>query len=254
VSYDVRTGRGMRILDLFCGGGGAAMGLHQAFPEAEIVGVDIAPQKHYPFTFIQSDWYGAIARLPGLWEHVDHYGCANCNGDGCELCRGERELFVWASPPCQRYSTMTKKWARSDHPDLVDSVRESLMELDCSFCIENVPGAPLHAPITLCGSMFGLKVRRHRIFEVNFSCLAPCCNHALQPEVVGVYGHAGGSSKRDGLTFSGTDSWREAMGIDWMTGNELAEAIPPAYSRYIGEQFKLASSPLQGSAEEKEKT
>lgn len=211
----------MRVLDLFCGAGGASMGLHRAFPDAEIVGVDIAKQPHYPFEFVQRDWLEALRVLPGMWERTD-----------------PQPLFIWTSPPCQRYSTMTKKWGRSEnHPDLIAPVREELEAQDVPWVIENVPGAPLNSPILLCGSMFGLKVRRHRNFECSFPALGPSCNHAAQPVVVGVYGHAGGSSKRDGLTFHGTSAWREAMGIDWMTGNELAESIPPAYSEYIAKQW-----------------
>jgi DNA (cytosine-5)-methyltransferase 1 len=211
----------MRFLDLFCGAGGAAMGLHKAFPDAEIVGVDILKQPHYPFDFVQCDWLEALQTLPGMWERTD-----------------PQELFIWASPPCQRYSTMTKKWGRSDnHPDLIAPVREELQAQGVAYCIENVPGAPLENPIVLCGSMFGLKVRRHRLFECSFPIMAPACNHALQGQPVGVYGHAGGSSKRDGLTFHGTDAWRDAMGIDWMSGKELAESIPPAYSEYIAKQW-----------------
>jgi len=81
--------------------------------------------------------------------------------------------------------------------------------------------------------MFGLGVRRHRLFETSFSVIAPSCNHTAQKNVIAVYGHSGGSSKRDGLKFGGVDTWREAMRIDWMTGAELAEAIPPAYTEYI---------------------
>jgi DNA (cytosine-5)-methyltransferase 1 len=214
----------VRILDLFCGAGGAAMGLHRVFPDAEIVGVDIVKQPHYPFDFVQCDWREALATMPGMWERTD-----------------PQELFIWSSPPCQRYSTMTKKWGREEeHPDFIAELLEELTAMEAPYVIENVPGAPLHDPVLLCGSMFGLKVRRHRLFECSFPVLSPSCNHALQPEVVGVYGHAGGSSKRDGLKFSGTDSWREAMGIDWMSGKELAEAITPAYSQYIAEQFVAA--------------
>jgi DNA (cytosine-5)-methyltransferase 1 len=207
-----------RILDLFCGAGGAAMGLHRAFPEAEIVGVDIDKQPHYPFEFIQDDWKNPLSVLPGLWE------------------RNEEEYFIWASPPCQRYSTMTKRWGQSEnHLDFIPEVRERLDDINCLYCIENVPGAPLKNAITLCGSMFGLEVRRHRIFECSIPILfVPECNHKAQKKVVGVYGHAGGSSRRDGLNFGGTDEWRKAMGIDWMTGNELAQAIPPAYSEWVG--------------------
>jgi DNA (cytosine-5)-methyltransferase 1 len=177
-------------------------------------------QPHYPFDFVQCDWLEALRLLLKMWERTD-----------------PKDLFVWASPPCQRYSTMTKKWGRSEnHPDLVGVVRDELKTLEVPYCIENVPNAPLCDPVTLCGSMFGLKLRRHRNFEMSFDIgLTPPCDHSYP--VVGVYGHAGGSSKRDGLKFSGTDSWREAMEIEWMTGNELAEAIPPAYSEFIGRQY-----------------
>lgn len=216
------------IIDLFCKAGGAAVGLHRAFPQAEIIGVDIQHQPRYPFKFMQADWREPLAVLPGLWER-----------------NGER-YYVWASPPCQRYSTMTKKWGRQEeHPDLIPDVREELQALECDYTIENVPGAPLKNAITLCGSMFGLGVRRHRIFECSWEIFPlPQCNHAAQKKVVGVYGHAGGSSKRDGLTFGGTDEWRKAMGIDWMTGDELAEAIPPAYSEWIGRQLLPRSLPI----------
>lgn len=103
------------------------------------------------------------------------------------------------------------------------------------YVLENVPGAPLVNPFTLCGSMFSLKVRRHRIFEMPHPpARPPACRHAEQGRVVGVYGHAGGTSKRDGLTFHGTAAWKDAMGIDWMTGEELAQAIPPAYTEFVG--------------------
>lgn len=106
------------------------------------------------------------------------------------------------------------------------------------YVIENVPGAPLDDPVMLCGTMFDLKsqgygLQRHRIFESNFWILPPAmCHHHLP--ALPVYGHAGGCSKRDGLKFPGTDAWREGMGIDWMTGKELAESIPPAFTEHIG--------------------
>lgn len=135
---------------------------------------------------------------------------------------------------------MTKRWGRSDeHPDLVIPIRERLIASGVPYVIENVPGAPLIDPVTLCGSMFGLGVRRHRIFETSFPVLQPVCQHAAQGHVIGVYGHAGGTSKRDGLTFSGTAAWREAMGIEWMTGDELAEAIPPAYSEFLAKFVEI---------------
>jgi DNA (cytosine-5)-methyltransferase 1 len=134
---------------------------------------------------------------------------------------------------------MTKKWGRSEwHPDLIAPVREALKSLDIPYVIENVEGAPLNNPVMLCGSMFDLRsgkyqLRWHRLFETSFylpSSMA--CEH--EGLALPVYGHAGGSSKRDELVFPGTAAWREGMGIDWMTGDELAEAIPSAYTEYIG--------------------
>ncbi len=205
---EVVRGDGMKALDLFCKAGGASMGLHRA--GFEVTGIDIEPQPHYPFAF--------------------HLGDAlDANLDGYD--------FVWASPPCQAHSTMTKRWGKDRpdvHPRLIEPIRAKLKAWGGVYVIENVVGAPLENPFMLCGSMFGLRVRRHRLFEASFPVLAPTCDHAQQGPVVPVYGHAGGSSKRDGLRFPGTDAWRAAMGIDWMTGNELAEAIPPAYAEWIG--------------------
>jgi DNA (cytosine-5)-methyltransferase 1 len=195
----------------------------------EVVGVDIKPQPHYPFRFIQADWEEAIHRIPGMWE------------------RGGERYAVHASPPCQRYSTMTAKWGRQEeHPDLVEPVQVALRLISgepgdedfVPYVIENVPAAELDDPMMLCGSMFGLgsgeyRLRRHRIFESNIFMLPPAtCNH--EGKALPVYGHAGGKSRRDGLTFPGTAAWREGMGIDWMTGKELAESIPPAFTEYIG--------------------
>lgn len=199
----------MRALDLFCKAGGAAMGLHRA--GFDVTGVDIAPQKNFPFTFHQAE---------ALTFPLDGFD------------------FIWASPPCQKFSTMTKRWgAENDHPDLIEPIRARLKASGIPYVIENVPGAPLIEPITLCGSMFGLKLRRHRCFEASFPIDMLGMMHDHTYRVVGVYGHAGGSSKRDGISFGGVASWREAMGIDWMTGDEMAEAIPPAYAEFIGEQF-----------------
>jgi DNA (cytosine-5)-methyltransferase 1 len=211
------------LLDLFCGAGGASVGYSRA--GFDVIGVDINPQPNYPFQFIQADWEEPLWVLPGLWE------------------RNKIPFLIHASPPCQAYSSMTKRWGRSaQHPDLVSKVRERLIEIDSPYVIENVLQAPLINPTVLCGSMFNLGVqvgterrqlRRHRGFESNLSIPTPVpCIH--MGRAIGVYGHSGGVSKRDGITFSGTDSWREAMGIPWMTGKELSESIPPAYTEYIG--------------------
>ena len=134
---------------------------------------------------------------------------------------------------------MTAKWGRQqEHPDLIADVRSLLEGTGKVYVIENVLGAPLFTPLMLCGTMFGLhsgeyKLRRHRLFESHIFLFPPApCAHT--GKALPVYGHAGGSSKRDGLTFPGVAAWREGMGIDWMTQSELAEAIPPAYTEYIG--------------------
>lgn len=210
----MRMTRKRKLLDLYCKAGGAAVGYAcSSSKEFEIVGVDIAPQKNYPFQFIQSD---AI-------EFLEKYG---------------KEFdVIHASPPCQRNSTMTKglwKDRLASHPELIEPTRDILKSLGKPYVIENVPTAPLIDPVVLCGSMFGLKVRRHRLFESNFHIPQLECDHKSQGRVVAVYGHSGGSSKRDGIKFGGVDTWKAAMGIYWMTGAELAEAIPPAYTEYIG--------------------
>lgn len=195
----------------------------------EVIGVDIKHQPRYPFNFIHSDWNEAL-----------DYFSAECEKEGVQYA-------IHASPPCQRYSTMTKRWGKSEaHPDLVSAVREALKKVGVPYVIENVPGAPLIEPVILCGSMFGLEakfegrlyqVRRHRMFETSFQFSAPStCVHKGQ--ALPVYGNSGGSSKRDGLRFPDTPTWRIGMGINWMTGKELAEAIPPAYTEYVGNKLK----------------
>jgi DNA (cytosine-5)-methyltransferase 1 len=217
----------MRILDLFCGAGGAAMGLHQAFPDADIIGVDIAPQKRYPFKFYQSEVFEwAVFE----WRDFD---------------------FIWASPPCQAHVSLRWMHNAKQHESLIGPVRRKLIELGRPYVIENVPSAPLMNPLLLCGSMFGLgtktaELRRHRHFEASFDTyiLKPMqCRHGLRDRVIGVYGGHGRDRRRKVLAvdFPMADR-REAMGIDWMTTTELSQAIPPAYSRYIGEQFKLSQA------------
>ena len=210
-----------RLLDLFCGAGGAAMGYHRAGFD-EIVGVDIKPQPHYPFEFVQAD--AMTFDLSGFDA-------------------------IHASPPCQAYIQRNKNLA-TKWPKLIEPVRQRLAETGLPYVIENVPGAPLDASLTLCGTMFGLLVLRHRIFETNWrptEC-APHCNHwgtVAAGDFAAVYafggkGHRGrdadGNKIRGAKSAAGPD-WSEAMGIDWMTKRELAEAIPPAYTEFIGRQF-----------------
>ena len=205
-----------RLLDLFCGAGGASVGYHRA--GFDVVGVDINPQPRYPFEFVQGD---ALA-FADIWGH-------------------EFDV-IHASPPCQRYSTMT---AQADkHPDLVGPVRDLLIATRRHYVIENVPQAPLVDPVILCGSAFGLRVRRHRAFESNLPIVGTDCYHAEQGRPVGVYGQHPDRRQyfRPDGTQRGTKATtlghaRRAMGIDWMEWPELAESIPPAYTEYIGGQL-----------------
>jgi DNA (cytosine-5)-methyltransferase 1 len=204
-----------RLLDLFSGAGGAAMGYHRA--GFEVVGVDIRPQPHYPFEFHQAD---------AMTYSLDGFDA------------------IHASPPCQRYSVATvfHPGRQAQHPDLVDPVRDLLDATGLPYAIENVMGAPLRNPVMLCGTMFnGLRVYRHRNFECSPPIYWPPYHnaHLFRPTEVGrrvaehgwmtVAGH-----------FSDVKAAGVAMGIDWMSRGELAEAIPPAYTEWIGRQLLAA--------------
>lgn len=210
----------MKALDLFCGAGGASMGLRRA--GFDVTGIDIAPQKNYPFRFIQGD--ALAADLSGY-------------------------DFVWASPPCQAHSSLKSMHNAKKHLDLIPATRAKLKAWDGPSVIENVCGAPLWNPVKLCGTMFGLgtgdaELRRHRLFECSFWFLSGIyCNHS-RPRVIGVYGGHGRDRRRKVNTQDySTEQRREAMGIDWMTGAELSQAIPPAYSEYLARQFMDTKNP-----------
>lgn len=202
----------MRLLDLFCGAGGAAMGYHRA--GFEVVGVDIAPQPNYPFEFVQMD---AL-----VWTDWDFD-------------------LIHASPPCQSFST-TRTLHDASYPDLIEPIREAVRATGKPYVIENVVGAPLLNPIKLCGSSFGLGVRRHRLFESNLPLWSIGCQHSLQPEPIDVTGSGGPGGKPrtgGGIHRKPKDlaHARQVMGIDWMNRAELSEAIPPAFTQFIGEQI-----------------
>ena len=153
---------------------------------------------------------------------------------------------IHASPPCQAFSDLKSMYNAKPHPDLLTPTRERLIELGRPYAIENVEGAPMRDFVTLCGTAFGLgcdgaELRRHRRFEVAPRFLwVPPCAHGTKRRVIGVYGGHGRDRRRVANTqdFS-TEQRREAMGIDWMTGAELSQAIPPAYTEFIGKQWRI---------------
>ena len=210
-----------KVLDAFCGAGGASYGYYLA--GCDVLGVDIKAQKHYPFSMAQTD---ALDYLKNhmAWIRDNFY-------------------FIHSSPPCQHYSTLKALHKDIDYPDLVSKTRDLLDQIGLPYAIENVQGAPLQHPLMLCGTMFGLRLFRHRYFELGQDGQAiripaiPHSPHAQQGlhapktsrepdyskgEVHSIYGH-----------FSGVEQARQAMQIGWMTRNELAQAIPPAYTKYI---------------------
>lgn len=232
-----------RLLDLFCGAGGAAVGYHHA--GFDVVGVDIKPQPNYPFEFVQADAVRHMKqdRLAGCWHvKIDGFPVGPCMG---------RFAAIHASPPCQRYSDLAKRNGNGDeHPDLIGPVRELLEQTGLPYVIENVEGAPLIDPIVLCGSQFDLgtgdyRLRRHRLFESNVNLRlrsSGCRCVGDERPVIDVSG--GGPTKKPrtdgkgGRTYKGTaDEARAAMAIPWMTKNELNEAIPPPYTEWIGTEL-----------------
>lgn len=209
----------MKALDLCCCAGGATKGLQRA--GYHVTGVDINPQPRY-------------------------CGDAFYQDDAMAWLRGERDALasfdlIWTSPPCQRYSAITKTaGTAAQHPDLIPEMRELLSDLDVPWIMENVEGSPLRNPLMLCGTMFGLLVVRHRLFETSPALYFPPAACAHQRRVV----KHGRRPDRDrhyaAVTghFSDISFVREAMGIDWMCGSELAEAIPPAYSEFLARQIR----------------
>lgn len=216
-----------RLLDLFCGAGGCSRGYQLA--GFHVTGIDINPQPRYcGDEFIQMD---ALA--------IDVDWVRN-NFDA-----------VHASPPCQAYCAL-KHLTRKEYPDLVDRTRKLLIEIGMPYVIENVPGAPLINPVLRCGSAYGLRVKRHRLFESSFMLPGGACFHQLQGRPIDVSGtggrrinrrmddHGGNTNKPRNLA-----EGRAAMGIDWMTRKELSQAIPPAYTEQIGKHLIKA---MKGAA------
>lgn len=170
------------------------------------MGVDIRPQKNYPFQFVQAD--ALTFDLSGF-------------------------DMIAASPPCQRY-TNAQRIQANEHPDLVAPIRDRLKASGVPWIIENVIGAPLCRPVLLCGEMFGLRTYRHRWFECSHPIEQPWHKPHLSP--TRKMGRAPGPDDYMHVVgnFSDVKAASEAMGIDWMTRDELREAVPPAYTEYLG--------------------
>lgn len=221
----------MRLLDLFCGAGGAAMGYHQA--GFEVVGVDIEPQPNYPFPFSQRDALDVLDHISTVGEWSDFWS-------GFDL--------IHASPPCQHHTKY-----RNAVKDITDRYEDlclptiTMLEAvhdqhGIPSVVENVPGSHLHADLILCGSMFGLDVRRHREIQlIGWDAWAPGgCNHK------GWKRRFKSSTGRENLRYTiEVGAWdepielqKECMGVDWTVSvRELSQMVPPAYAKWIGEQF-----------------
>lgn len=208
----------MRILDLFCGAGGAAVGYHRA--GFEVIGIDINPQPDYPFAFEQGD---ALDYLADCWRDFD---------------------AVHASPPCQASTALTKGTNKGrEYVQLIPETRRLLSATRLPTVIENVQGAQIRRDLTLCGEMYGLGVLRHRYFEVNgFDAIQPAhkphrgrvrgWRHGTYYDgpYLAVYGNGGGKGS--------VAEWQTAMGIDWTDDRKaIAEAIPPAFALEVGTQL-----------------
>lgn len=200
-----------RLLDLFCGAGGASHGYYLA--GYDVVGVDHLPQPHYPYEFHQHD----------ALDYPLH---------GFDA--------VHASPPCQAFTAYQRRHNHvTPRPNLIPAVREKLQASGLPYIIENVNGAPLHDPIMLCGSSFGLDIRRHRLFESNRPLIPPPCDHKWQkPRFPPAANRINlRSTVEIGVWRIPMDVQNKAMGIDWMPLKSLSQAIPPAYTKYLGEQL-----------------
>ena len=222
----------MRLLDLFCCAGGASEGYARA--GFEVVGVDKDPQPEYPFEFIQGD----------AFEYLKAHG--------------HEFDAIHASPPCQHFTKYRncRKDIATRYENLIEPTRAALIATGKLYVIENVVGAPLLGPVTLCGSMFGLDVRRHRLFESNVKFEQPKCDHTVwEPNRF-----PGGRSRERGharVLCRGTveiGRWnipiatqKDAMGIDWITDlRKLSESIPPTYTEWIGDRLLIVLDAQRG--------
>ena len=207
----------MKLLNLYCGVGGASAGYAAA--GFEVTGIDLKHGKRYPYTYIKGD----VLQYLKDFDFLQSFD------------------VIHASPPCQTHSITqhlrNAQGKTTSKVDLIPQTRAALIASGKPYIIENVPGSPLVNPIQLCGSAFNLKVRRHRLFESNMSLKGSICNHKAQGRPVGVYGSLKDEIPKGGKTAISIDEAREAMGISWAIWTELVEAIPPAYTKYLGLQI-----------------
>lgn len=213
-----------RLLDLFSGAGGAAVGYHRA--GFDVVGVDIEPHDDYPYELIVADAVAFLERLVagGTWEWTG---------------LGVFDV-IHASPPCPRYSRATAERHRDNHPDLLGPVLDALRSWGGTWVVENVPGAPLPDPVMVCGRAMGLRwTRRHRLFASSVPLFSPGCACGSESP----YGVTGDGPEirdyaRNGRKARSVQHAGEVMGIDWMTRwDDLADAIPPVMTEFIGSQL-----------------
>lgn len=214
----------LRLLDLFSGAGGAGMGYYRA--GFDVTGIDNVQQLRYPFQFVHADALDYVRR------------------------HGHEYDVIHASPPCQRYSRMSRcrVGLAGAYPDLIAETRAVLVNLGKPFVIENVEGAPLINPITLCGVMFSLDIYRHRLFEWHgFDLSAP--PHPRHTVPTSKAGHwIPGTFVSVAGNCAPIQRCREAMGIGWMSRNQLTEAIPPAYTEFVGNQLFAQMGALRRAA------
>ena len=207
----------MKLLDLYCGAGGASAGYAAA--GFDVTGIDLKHGKRYPYNYIRGD----------VLEYLQDFNFLRSFD------------VIHASPPCQTHSITqhlrNAQGKTTNKVDLIPQTRAALIASGKPYIIENVPGSPLINPVQLCGSSFNLKVRRHRLFESNMPIEGTTCNHKAQGRPVGVYGSLNDQIPNGGKTAVNITEARQVMSIDWAIWTELVEAIPPVYTDYLGAQI-----------------